>query len=289
SDQGRLLGDLSVGCFDDEHFMLFGSGAQGDAHRRWFEQFDQALDCYQNVSDNWHGLALSGPKSRALLSEITDVDVSGEAFSFKQIRQCYVGGYPVILVRLSFSGELGFEIYCAPHHLRGLSDKIERAGQKHHLRWYGARALMSLRLEKSWGVWGLDYRPDFNPLEAGLEGLIDWNKEFVGKKNLLEHKKAPLDKKLVTIMLNEDDLQHQEGGSFDVSNDEAILYQERAVGYVTSGGYAHFVKKSLAMGYVEVEFAKAGQKLHIEICGHKVEGTIYDTPLYDPQGQKMRA
>ena len=169
TEKGRLYGDLTVACLAEDHFMLFGSGAMQDAHRRWFEQLLPDDVTYSNVSDDWHGIALSGPNSRELLSRITRDDVSAESFRFRDLRQTSVGGVPVILNRISFSGELGFEIYCRPQYLLRLSEAVEEAGEDLGLKWYGARALMSLRLEKSWGVWTLDYRPDFTAAEAGMD------------------------------------------------------------------------------------------------------------------------
>ena len=151
---GRLYGDLTVACLDDHHFMLFGSGMMQEAHRRWFEVQLPDHVSYQNESDDWHGIALSGPKSRTLLQRITREDVSTEALKFRDIRQTFVGGVPVMLIRISFSGELGYEIYCRPQYLLRLSEAIEEAGADLGLRWYGARALLSLRLEKGWGGLG---------------------------------------------------------------------------------------------------------------------------------------
>ncbi|MEH6545798.1 MAG: FAD-dependent oxidoreductase, partial [Sneathiella sp.] len=110
--KGKLYGDLTVACLAEDHFMIFGSGAMQDAHRRWFEKDLPENVTYANVSDDWHGIALSGPKSRTLLSRLTRDDVSSEAFRFRDMRETFVGGVPVILNRISFSGELGYEIYC---------------------------------------------------------------------------------------------------------------------------------------------------------------------------------
>lgn len=130
TEKGKLYGDLTVATLGDEHFMLFGSGAVQEAHRRWFEsQLPADGVIYRNVSDDWHGIALSGPKSRALLARITRDDVSNEALKFRDIRQTIVGDVPVLLNRLGFSGELGYEIYCRPQYLIRLAEAIEAAGE----------------------------------------------------------------------------------------------------------------------------------------------------------------
>lgn len=134
----------------------------------------------------------------------------------------------MILNRISFSGELGFEIYCHPQYLLRLAESIETAGADLGYRWYGARALLSMRLEKGWGVWTLEYRPDFNAVEAGMDGFINWNKDFVGKAATRDALQQGPDQRLVTMLLDVDNI--------DVSNDEAILQDGQAVGYVSSGG-----------------------------------------------------
>jgi len=155
TDNGRLYGDLTVACYDDEHFMLFGSGAMQDAHSRWFARTLTNNVTHENQTADWHGIALSGPKSRELLSRITRDEVGSDVLKFRDTRLTYVGGVPVILNRLSFSGELGFEIYCRAQYLIRLAEAIEENGQDLGYRWYGNRALMSLRQKKSVGRMGI--------------------------------------------------------------------------------------------------------------------------------------
>ena len=280
--EGRLYGDLTVACLDREQFMLFGSGTMQAAHRRRFEQHlpKSGVD-YANLSDVLHGIALSGPRSRDLLARIARDDVSAETLRFRDIRRTFVGGVPAILSRLSFSGELGYEIYVAPQfHLR-LAEVIEEAGADLGLRWYGARALMSLRLEKSWGVWGLDFRPDFTAAESGLDAFIDWDRDFIGKAAALAERQSEPSRCLVVLVVDSDDI--------DVSNDEAILNDGTAVGYVSSGGFAHFVGKSVAFGYVPAALATGGRWLEVEINGTLYPAAVQTEPLYDPKGARMRA
>ena len=281
SEKGKLYGDLTVACLGEDHFMLFGSGAMQEAHRRWFESRLPEGVSYANVSDDWHGIALSGPKSRELLQQITRKDVSAEAFRFRDLAQTYVGDVPVILNRISFSGELGYEIYCRPQYLIRLSEAVEEAGADLGLRWYGARALMSLRLEKGWGVWTLDFRPDFTAAESGMDAFINWKKDFVGKAVAETEKTEGTASKLITLVIDVDGI--------DVSNDEAILHDGQAVGYISSGGYAHHVQKSVAMGYVPSQLAKGGTRLQVEILGDVYDAVVQAAPLYDANGANMRA
>lgn len=278
--KGKLYGDLTVACLAEDHFMLFGSGAMQEAHSRWFQKDLPTDVSYANVSDDWHGIALSGPKSRQLLARITRDDMGAEAFKFRDLRQTFVGGVPVILNRISFSGELGYEIYCKPQYLLRLSEAIENAGSDLGYRWYGARALMSMRLEKGWGVWTLEYRPDFNAVESGMDAFINWKKDFIGKEATQTIRAAGVKQTLVTMTIDVDGI--------DVSGDEAILKDGKAVGYISSGGYAHRVKRSMAMGYVKHENAAPGTALQVEILGEMYSAQVLGAPIYDPSGENMR-
>ena len=152
---------------------------------------------------------------------------------FRDCRMTFVGGVPVILNRISFSGELGYEIYCRPQYLIKLAEAIEAAGADLGYRWYGNRALMSMRLEKGWGAWSLEFRPDFNAVESGMDVFINWNKDFVGKAATQKLKDEGVARKLFTITVD---------SPIDVTLDEAVMVNGKAIGYITSGGYAHHVR-----------------------------------------------
>jgi len=280
TEKGRLYGDLTVACLAEDHFMLFGSGAMQDAHSRFFARTLPDDVHHRNQTGDWHGIGLAGPKSRALLSRITRDDVSAESFRFRDCRMTFVGGVPVILNRISFSGELGYEIYCRPQYLIKLAEAIEEAGADLGYRWYGSRALMSMRLEKGWGAWSLEFRPDFNAIEAGMDGFINWNKDFVGKAASLQFKSEGVARRLVTVTVD---------SPIDVTLDEAVLKDGKAIGYITSGGYAHHMDQSMAMAYVQSDHAEPGTVLDVEILGEFYPIKVLGAPLYDPDGHKMRS
>ena len=216
-----------------------------------------------------------------MLSKICRDDVSDKAFKFRDTRETYVGGVPAILNRISFSGELGYEIYVAPQFQLKLFEEIELHGNGLSLKLYGARALMALRLEKNWGAWTLDFRPDFTAAESGLDTFINWDKDFIGKKASLDEKNKGIKKKLVNMTIDTKDI--------DVTNDEAILKDNKCVGYITSGGYAHHVQKSMALGYVPTELSKHDTALEVDINGKVYKAKVTDKPLYDANGGKMKS
>ena len=280
-ESGKLNGDLTVACIDEETFYLFGSSVAQNMHLRWFEMHLEGVQdvLYQNMTDDFHGIAISGPNSRELLSRLTREDVSSEAFKFRDIKDTFIGGVPALCVRISFTGELGYEIYVAPQYQLKLFESIEEAGADLNLKWFGGRALMSMRLEKSWGAWTMDFRPDFTIMESGLDFFVDWDKDFIGKRAALIEKKNGPSKKLSVIHIDTET---------DVSGDEAVMHNGECVSYITSGGYGHSVKKSLAMTYLPVELIDSNSKLEVEILGEFKEASIVMEPLYDPSGSKMR-
>ena len=279
SYRGKLYGDLTVACFDENEFMVFGSGAAQEMHRRWFESHTNKFNLiYKNRSDEFHGLSIAGPKSRELLQKITRDDVSNTKLKFRDSRHMFIGGVPAIINRISFTGELGYEIYVAPHFQLKLYEEIMEAGKEFNIKPFGGRALMSMRLEKNWGAWTLDYRPDFTAKETGLDTFINWDKDFIGKENA---KKDTSTNKLVPLIVETNDI--------DVTNNEAVMKQDKSIGYVTSGGFAHYVNKSIAFSYVNKDEIKSDKGIQIEINGDLFNCSIIKEPLYDPSGQKMRS
>ena len=282
--KGRLYGDLTVACLDDETFYLFGSGVAQEMHRRWFLQhLPESGVHYSNVSDELHGIALSGPQSRDLLSQLTREDLASANCRFLDFRACSVAGVPVLLARISFSGELGYELYCAPQYQRKLFQEVMRVSVDFDFCLYGSRALMSLRLEKNWGVWTLDYRPEFTPLEAGLDGFVAYAKraDFVGKAAAIKQRAEGAERRLVTLVVD--------AAEVDCAHDEAVMHNGECVSYVTSGGFAHFVNKSVAMAYVPIELARPDTQFEVEILGEMRPALIQAAPLYDPTGSRMRS
>jgi len=277
--KGKLYGDLTVACLNDNKFIVFGSGAVQEMHRRWFEKHLKDFNViYKNRSDDFHGLALSGPKSRNLLQKLVRENISNENFKFRDVREMYVAGVPAIVNRISFTGELGYEVYVAPHFQLKLYEEMEAVGKEFNLKPFGGRALMSMRLEKNWGAWTLDFRPDFTAKESGLDFFINWNKNFIGKESA---KKDNSKLKLTPLIVETEDI--------DVTNNEAVVKDGKSIGYITSGGYAHYVKKSVAYSYLDEEILKTNEKFQVEINGNFYDSTIIKEPLYDPRGTKMRS
>lgn len=280
SANGNLLGDLSVAKLGEGDFLLLGSGAAQMAHQRYLlANLPPAGVTVCNRSADLAGLAIAGPHARDLLSRLTRDDVAAAAFGFMHIRRMEVGGVPAIVARVSFTGELGYEIYCTPDYLPALHDALTHAGKNLGLRPFGAYAFMSMRLEKGFGVWTMDFREDFTAVESALEAFVAADKpsRFIGKSALGADRK----RRRVTLIIDADNA--------DASGDEPIYQDGGIIGFVTSGGYGHFIGASLAIGYVETARAIDGGECAVEILGEQRAARISLTAPFDPGGERMRS
>ncbi len=284
NDNGKLIGDFTLARLGADRFMIFGSGIAEEYHMRWFESHLPPTGVVLKARGlSLTGLSVAGPKSRAILQKLTDENISGNAFKFMDIRETHLGMIPALVGRISFTGDLGFEIWTAPEYQIPLFDQLMAAGEEFGLRLYGSHALASLRMEKSFGTWAREFRPIYGPFEAGLGPFVKLDKgEFIGREAAQREHDAPLEKKLVTFTVNIEDA--------DVMGDEPIWCGDDIVGAVTSGAYAHHSAVSMAMGYVQSEHTAnlAENAFDIQILGHRCPATIIPQALFDPKGERMR-
>ncbi len=280
---GRLIGDFTVARAGPERFFVFGSGIAETYHLRWFEaHLPQSGVTLRPRSRNLLGLAIAGPKSRELLARLTGEDVSNAAFPFLSFRRMDLGLVPAWVGRISFTGDLGYEIWVAPDYQLRLFDDVRAAGEDLGLRLFGGRALDSLRLEKSFGSWAREYRPLYTPAEAGLARFVDLDKPaFIGREAALRDREAGAKLKLVTFTVD--------AGEADVVGDEPVWHDGQVAGWVTSGGYAHGSETSVALAYLPAERAAAGGRFEIEILGDRRPAALQAAPLFDPERKRMLA
>ena len=283
SNGGRLLGDLSVARLAKDRFFIVGSAAAQGAHLRHFGDHLPANARVENFSERLHGIALAGPKAREIFARLAG-EKAAATMRFMDAQEMEVAGVAAVVCRVSFTGELGYEFYCPPEYQLALHNALLAAGGD-GLRHFGARALMSMRLEKSFGAWTMDYREDFTPLESGLSRFVSYDKpaDFIGKAAALAEKKNGCARRLVLLEVAADDA--------DANGDEPVLANGRYAGFVTSGGYGHAVGKSLALAYLQNEFidnADNANNLSVEILGEAKGAKILPAAPYDPTGKKMR-
>jgi dimethylglycine dehydrogenase len=328
---GKLIGDFTIAKPGEERFMIWGSSAAQKYHMRWFEgllpkdgsvrihRFDQTLV----------GLSVAGPNSQALLQELVDEDVSTKSFRFMDCREIAVGGAPCMVNRITYTGDLGYEIWMAPAYQRLVYAAIKKAGDSFGIVDFGMRALLSMRLEKNFPTWFRELRPIYGPFEGAMERFVRMEKnDFIGREAAAREQAVGPKLRRVSLIVDAADA--------DVMGDEPIWAKVNGrdfgtvekphgygaprfdaagkevrgstaatgasavrgihdgawsvVGWVTSGGYAHFVQKSLAQGYVPAELSQDESEglFEIEILGHRRPARINLEPLFDPKGEKMR-
>jgi dimethylglycine dehydrogenase len=282
---GKLIGDFTLAKLGEGDFLVIGSGIAEAYHMRWFESQlpkDGSVEL-KALGLSLLGLSIAGPNARKLLEKLTHQDISAAAFPFMSIRRVDLGMAPAIVGRVSYTGDLGYEIWMKPEHQRYLFDLLMEAGAEFGIRLFGLRALNALRLDKSYGSWAREYRPLYGPLEAGLGRFVALSKaaDFIGKSAAAKEKVEGGAMRLRTFILAAKDA--------DVIGDEPIYHNGAVCGWVTSGGYAHASGVSVAVGYVPKEIADEGQGWSIELLGEILPATLQSQPLFDVDGARMRS
>jgi dimethylglycine dehydrogenase len=282
---GKLIGDFTIAKAGPERYLMWGSSQAQVYHMRWFEahlpaegsvrikRYDMALV----------GLSIAGPRSRDVLQRLTDEDMSGSALRFMEHRALDIANVPAMLNRMTYTGDLGYEIWVAPEYERRLYTEIMAAGRDLGIANFGMRALLSLRLEKNFPTWYRELRPIYGAFEAGLDRFVDLKKpEFIGQEAARREQASGGVLRRVSMVIDAADA--------DVLGDEPIWHRGRVIGWVTSGGFGHYVGLSLAQGYVPVAVANdmGSDAFEIEILGERRQARIIAKPPFDPDGARMR-
>ncbi|MER9867694.1 FAD-dependent oxidoreductase [Mesorhizobium sp. M0136] len=328
---GRLIGDFTIAKAGEERFMIWGSSAAQKYHMRWFEKHlpkDGSIRIHR-FDQTLVGLSIAGPKSRDLLQKLVDVDISTKAFRFMDFREMAVGGAPCMVNRITYTGDLGYEIWMAPAYQRLVYKAIKEAGEEFGLIDFGMRALLSMRLEKNFPTWFRELRPIYGPFEGSMDRFIKLEKnDFIGREAAAREQAAGPKLRRVSFIVDAADadvmgdepIWAKVGGKdygtvekphgygaprFDAGGKEVrgsnaaegasavrgiVDGDWRVVGWITSGGYAHYVEKSMAQGYVPAALAEneSAGLFEIEILGHRRPARINVEPPFDPSGEKMR-
>ena len=283
NERGKLIGDFTICRPGEERFFLVGTYAAESYYLRWFERtLPQAGVTVRPCAMEYVGLSIAGPGSRALLQTLVRDELSSERFPFMSFRRMDVGMVPALVGRVSFTGDLGYEIWVTADYQRALHDLLLEAGKPFGLRSFGGRALNAMRVEKSFGSWAREFRPIYGPYEAGLGRFVDLKKgDFIGREAALREKDSGGALRLITLAVDAADA--------DALGDEPIWHEGKVVGWVTSGAYGHSVQRSLALGYVPVGIASATNGFEVEIIGERRKAQRLPAAAFDPSGARMRA
>lgn len=286
--RGGVMSDMVVTRTGEEEFLILtgtGSGLSDLAYmQRVARQKGLGADRlrFRNITHELCGMGLWGPKAREILAAVSDDDVSDAGLGYYRSREIAIGYVKARVLRISYAGELGFEIYVPAPHGRATWDLIVEAGKAHGLVACGIGALDSLRIEKGYRLAGADLTGDRTALEAGLGWSVSMKKgDFIGREALVAQKAAGLPTKLCCLTLDD--------ASAVVLGKEPVLKGGKPVGYVTSANYGYAVRKMIAFAYLPVDLASAGETVEVEYLGTRFSATVANDPLYDPEGKKLRA
>ena len=283
NERGKLIGDFTVCRPTAERLFLIGTYAAETYYLRWFERhLPPSGVTLRACAMEYVGLSIAGPRARALLQNLVREDLSNASFPFLSFKRMDVGMVPAYVGRISFTGDLGYEIWVTSEYQRVLYDLLVAAGREHGLQPFGGRALNAMRIEKSFGSWSREFRPIYGPYEAGLGRFVDLRKgEFVGRAAAVEEKESGGAVRLVAFSVDAADA--------DAIGDEPIWHDGKVVGWVTSGAYGHSVQRSLALGYIPAGLADVGSGFEIEIIGERRKAERLIAPAFDAGGLRMRA
>ncbi|XP_030598580.1 dimethylglycine dehydrogenase, mitochondrial [Archocentrus centrarchus] len=282
---GKVFAEVTITQLAPGEFLLI-TGSGSELHDlRWIET-QAAQGGYDvditNVTENIGVLGIAGPNSRQVLQKLTNEDMSDAGFKFLHCKLIQLAGKPVRAIRISYTGELGWELYIDQKDMAAVYRATMEAGKDEGIDNFGTYAMASLRLEKGFRGWGAEMNCDTNPLEAGLDYFIKLNKpaDFIGKAALQEIKAKGLKRKLSYIAMNTDDV--------DPEGNETVWYNGKVVGNTTSGAYSYCSQKSLAFAYLPLELSTLGQKVEVELLGKKYSATVIQEPLIHTEPTRTR-
>jgi len=280
--RGGVAGDFTVTRLAEEEFWIIGSGMAERFHQRFFRQVPlPAGTGFDSLTEAVCGFNVAGPRARDLLARLTNADLSNAAFPFFRSARIVVAGIDCVALRVSFTGDLGWELHCAEADQPALYAALVEAGRECGAGPVGSRALMSLRVEKGYGSWGRDYSPEYWLQESGLAGLVRDDKEFLNRAGweAIRHE-APRE---VMTMLEIDAV------AADATGGEPVFLPDGTpLGQVSSGGYGYSVGKSLAIAYLGAGRAGPGDTVHVAILGRDHTARVLDRPPFDPEGHRLR-
>jgi 4-methylaminobutanoate oxidase (formaldehyde-forming) len=289
NSRGGIECDFTVARLAEDHFYIVTGTGFRTHDAAWIaEHIGAGLDArLADVTEEWGTLSLMGPKARAVLSAVTDADVSNAGFPFGHVRVIPIAGHAVRALRITYVGELGWELHVPLQATGEVFDRLMAAGAPHGIRPAGYRALESLRLEKGYCAWGSDITPNDSPFEAGLGWAVKLKKntDFVGRAAAQRAASAPLRKKLAGFTVDDRDVV--------LLGRETILRDGLFAGYLTSGGFGYTVARPIGYGYVRNgegvtdDWLKEG-RYELVVAMERVQARLHLEPLYDPAGTRVK-
>lgn len=285
SKRGGIAGDFTVTRLAEDEFWVIGSGMAERYHKRFFKQvpLPEGTD-FASITEEVCGFNVAGPQSRALLQSLTTASLETADFPFMRSQRIMLAGVDVLALRVSFTGDLGWELHCQAADQARLYEALLEAGRALDAGPVGSRALMSLRIEKGYGSWGREYSPEYWPQEVGLDRLCKLDKSFLNKDAVAGTLEQEPRERLVLLKLNDEDVTASQA---DASGGEPVFKNGKGIGRVTSGTYGHSVGMSLALGFLRD--AEPGDEVDVMVLGRPHRAVILSEPPFDADGERLRS
>ncbi|WP_121631827.1 GcvT family protein [Tropicibacter alexandrii] len=285
--RGGIAGDFTVTRVAEDEFWVIGSGMAERYHLRFFKDVPLPEGTtVTSMTEAMCGFNVAGPRSREMLQRLTNTSLATPDFPFMASQWIELAGVRCLALRVSFTGDLGWELHCATEDQPRLYEALLEAGKTVDAGPVGSRALMCLRIEKGYGSWSREYSPEYWPQEVGLERLCKLDKEFLNKDALLKVIDKPAREQLVILALDEDAVT---ASGADATGGEPIFVDGKGIGRVSSGGYGYGVGQSLALGYVKAGTAQPGDRVEVMVLGRPHGAVILKEPPFDSEGARLRA
>ncbi len=283
TELGGIEGEATITRLGAGHFYVLSSirGHQHDLD--WMVQHvaDGEEVTVADFTDSYGMLLVTGPSSRDVLAKLTDADLSNDEFPWLRGKEIEVAGVPSRALRVSFVGELGWEIHHPIEHMDHLYDAVMEAGEDHGIINFGFYALESMRLEKGYKAWGAELTTEVTMIEADMERFVHFDKDFIGRSALVDQQTNGIVQKCVYLAL--------EDGDADPVGNESVYDGDRVIGVTTSGSYGHRVGRTLAFAFVEPSYAEPGTTFEIGILGERRRAEVLVKPAYDPENLRLRS
>jgi dimethylglycine dehydrogenase len=282
---GGVAGDATITRISKEEFWVVSSGVSERYQKRFFNSVKLPKNTiFQSQTDEMCGFNIAGPKSREILQRLSNQDLSNKNWPFMRSGILSIAGVSCLALRISFTGDLGWEIYCDTNKQKIVYEALLQEAINEKGGPVGSRALMSLRIEKGYGSWSREYSPEVWPHECGLDKLCKLDKDFLNKQALVDNLKKRPRENLVLIHLDEEDCNLSKA---DATGGEPIFKNGKGLGRVTSGAYGYSVGMSLALGYVKD--VAPGDTVDVMVLGRPHRGKILEAPPFDPEGKILRS
>ncbi len=281
--RGGIESDLTITRLGEDYFRLVTGSAFISRDLGWLTMHlpDDNSVTIADVTAQWATIGIWGPQARNTLQATTQDDVSNAAFPYMTAKQIQIAGVPTLAQRVTYVGELGWELYVPFDQATPVWDALMRAGKAYGIQPCGYKSLDSLRLEKAYRYWTADITPADNPYEAGLGFCVNLNKgDFIGRAALVDARTRGIQRKLVTLTIDPNCVVY--GG-------EAVMQNGKVVGRLRSGGYGYAVGKNIGLVYLPLDLARVGADLRVDVFGELVAAQVAPNVLYDPRGERLRA